>query len=36
MKIMGLSASGEVGESAGLVYQTMELKLKKAMHATSA
>lgn len=32
----GFERSGEVGESAGLVYQPMELKFNKAMHATSA
>nr|WP_282444890.1 GNAT family N-acetyltransferase [Idiomarina sp. ATCH4] len=32
----GFECSGEVGESAGLVYQPMEFKLNKAMHATSA
>jgi len=32
----GFECSGEVGESAGLVYQPMEIKLNKAMHATSA
>lgn len=32
----GFECSGEVGESAGLVYQPMELKLNKVMHATSA
>ena len=32
----GFELSGEVAESAGLVYQPMKLKLNKAMHATSA
>ncbi|WP_212652364.1 GNAT family N-acetyltransferase [Marinomonas sp. CT5] len=32
----GFECNGEVGESAGLVYQPMEIKLNKAMHATSA
>lgn len=31
----GFECSGEVGESAGLIYQPMELKLNKGMHATS-
>ncbi|WP_205599115.1 GNAT family N-acetyltransferase [Halomonas faecis] len=32
----GFECKGEVGESAGLAYQPMEIKLNKAMHATSA
>ena len=32
----GFERSGEVAESAGLVYQPMELNLNKAMLATSA
>lgn len=30
----GFECSGKVDESAGLVYQPMEIKLNKAMHAT--
>lgn len=32
----GFKCKGEAGESAGLAYQPMEIKLNKAMHATSA
>ncbi|WP_296047698.1 GNAT family N-acetyltransferase [uncultured Alteromonas sp.] len=32
----GFECTGGVGESAGLVYQPMELKFNKAMHAKSA
>ena len=32
----GFECKGEAGESAGLAYQPMEIKLNKAMHATSA
>ncbi|SEA98479.1 Ribosomal protein S18 acetylase RimI [Alkalimonas amylolytica] len=32
----GFECKGETGKSAGLVYQPMEIKLNKAMHATSA
>ncbi|WP_210798698.1 GNAT family N-acetyltransferase [Pseudoalteromonas ostreae] len=32
----GFECEGEAAESAGLVYQPMEIKLNKVMHATSA
>ncbi len=32
----GFECKGEADESAGLAYQPMEIKLNKAMHATSA
>lgn len=32
----GFECSGEIGESAGLVYQPMEIKLSKEMYATSS
>ena len=32
----GFECSDKVDESAGLVYQPMEIKLNKVMHATSA